>query len=199
MSIRFLNLMKKTRINVDVIFQEYYSSLKNSSGVLSKLDKRVFFIYPVFCALVLSLLGRLSKDYIEYVVTVMAIISGLLLNMLVLLISEAKKIPDNHVDKPNRKLLVKDTFSVISYTVLMALILIAISSLIYFINLSGWNFDFYIKRTHVHFDILEYAVIVWILRTFASIIILSLAIHILFNVVLIVRRIHTFFKYEIDC
>lgn len=80
MSIRFLNLMKKTRINVDVIFQEYYSSLKNSSGVLSKLDKRVFFTYPVFCALVLSLLGRLSKDYIEYVVTVMAIISGLLLN-----------------------------------------------------------------------------------------------------------------------
>ena len=50
MSIRFLNLMKKTRINVDVIFQEYYSSLKNSSGVLSKLDKRVFFyISSILC------------------------------------------------------------------------------------------------------------------------------------------------------
>lgn len=187
-------LLEKTRINIQEIIEEYYSSIKNSRGKISKIDKKTFFYFPILLAMVLSLLGNVTNDYIVLIVTTMSIISGLLLNMLLLLTAEAKKIPEYHSDPDTRKQLIKETFSVISYTILLSICIVVILSISYFIDIDKWHFS--IKKNF--FDLKDFPVIICIIRYTFSLLIMSVIIHIFIHVLLIVRRIHKFFSFEIQ-
>ena len=186
MSIHGLNLFQKTRINISEILHDYFKSLRNSQGKINKLDRRTFFYFPVFSGILMSLLGNVSKDYIMLIVTSMAIISGLLLNMLLLLTSEANNAPKDHVDLDTRKQLIKETVIVISYTILISIGLISFLTICYFITPSKWDLI-----------IDNYRWIIGDLKYVFSVITVSITIHILINVLLIVRRIHKFFQFEI--
>lgn len=186
MSIHCLNLFQKTRINISEIVHDYFKSLGNSKGKINKIDRRTFFYFPVLSGILMSLLGNVSKDYIMLIVTSMAIISGLLLNMLLLLTSEAKNAPKDHVDLDTRRRLIKETFIVISYTILISIGLIGFLTICYFISPSKWDFL-----------ISDYQEIISGLKYIFSVLTVSVTVHILINVLLIVRRIHKFFQFEI--
>lgn len=185
--------LKKTRININELIEEFYNSLRNSRGKISRIDKKTFFYLPICIAIPLSFIGGITKDYIVLIVTAMSIISGLLLNMLLLLTSEAKKEPANHIDHETRKQLIKETFSVISYTILVSIGLIIFLSIFYFLNFDEWHFSI----CNFSFNINNYPIFISCIHTLFSVVVMSVIIHIFINVLLIIRRIHKFFYNEI--
>ena len=185
--------LKKTRINIYELIDEYYNSLKNGRGKISKIDKKTFFYIPISISIFLSLIGGVTKDYIVLIVTAMSIISGLLLNMLLLLTSEAKKEPSKHIDPDTRKQLIKETFSTISYTILISMGLIIFLSIFYFLDFNKFN----LSICNCSFNIRNYPIFICIAHFIYSVIVMSIIIHVFINVLLIIRRIHKFFYYEI--
>lgn len=185
--------LKKTRINIQEIIEEYYASIRNSHGKISRIDKKTFFYFPAITAIVAAFLGDITKDYIILIVTIMSIISGLLLNMLLLLTAEAKRVPDNHPDPEIRKQLIRETFSVISYTILLSVFIIAVLSVFYFIDPEKWHFS--IKD--FSFSINNFPVFISCVRFLYSFMAIGIIVHVFVNVILIVRRIHKFFSFEI--
>jgi hypothetical protein len=87
----------------------------------------------------------------------MAIFSGLLFNVLVLLLSTTKACK-MHPDKENRKILLNETFYNLSYTILMSLVSIIIL-LVQKINIPSskelFCIDFLIKRSYTSSEIIQ--------------------------------------------
>lgn len=114
-----------TKINVFDIIKSHFKTLRNAnSNSLEFDDIIIFIISPVIVGgLFLYFNILLEKDSINLIVTIFSILTGLLINVLVLLFDIIKR----EKNKELKNQILKEIVSNISYSILISILTIAIS------------------------------------------------------------------------
>ncbi|WP_159523869.1 hypothetical protein [Sunxiuqinia indica] len=188
-----------SKVNVSEIISKHKSTLQGGNGKLLKLDKKFFITYPIILGLILSFLVRIPNDGLVNIFAIcLSIFIGLFLNLLVLIISFAEN-KLNIKDKSNRAILLEHTFYNITYTIVASLVGLG------FLFLS--NIDFFPANWKVDLNFINEKIIALktselTINTIAQFalyfVFYSIFIHIIMTLLMIVKRIFSLFKAEID-
>ena len=108
------------KINVLNIVKAHFQTIKHeTSGKTSRSDRWIFIYVPFIVALIPVFMNLgLEKETINILITVQSIFIGLLLNLLVLLYALINRRPEI----PKRKILLKEVFHNISFSILLAIV-----------------------------------------------------------------------------
>lgn len=151
------------KINVWRIIADHFSTLKNDNAKnISVVDLLVFFGLPALLLfLIIESKVCFSKEALNFAATTFAIFIGLLLNIQVLIFTSANK--NNSAD---RKKLLREVFSNISFSILLFILCLSIcatllfvppgttfvvlqSAMIYFALSAGLTLLMILKRIHI--------------------------------------------------
>lgn len=126
-----------SKIDIRMVFQDHFFTMKDeATGRISKLDIFTMFIVPVLLSLVSFVLCFQIPDvHVGTLISVFSIMAGLLFNVLVLIYSVSDQ-TGTGANKATRDELLRQTFSNISYTILICLVSVAALCLLLF--LSDW-------------------------------------------------------------
>lgn len=124
-----------SKINIYDILSGHLSTLCNDkSDKISKLDIITFYLVPLSVAIIIAYNSvSLSKETIGLVVTIGSILTGLLLNLLILVYDQKKNLPEvNQADAKWEKTQLRHTvieqlYYNISYSTIIALFLVIVS------------------------------------------------------------------------
>ncbi len=187
-----------SKVNVSEIVSKHKSTLQGGNGKLLKLDKKYFITYPIILGLILSFLIRIPNDGLVNIFAIcLSIFIGLFLNLLVLIISFAEN-KLNIKDKSNRAILLEHTFYNITYTIVASLVGLG------FLFLS--NIDFFPTNWKVNLSFIDRIIdlkaseltINAIVQFVLYFVFYSIFIHIIMTLLMIVKRIFSLFKAEIE-
>lgn len=170
-----------TKIDVRQLIKDHLSTMRDANtGLPSLVDVFVFFALPILASvgLVWLLEIELSKGGIELLTTVFSILTGLLLNLLVLIFDlsaksrdqveavnrEAGSNPNAYYGKLGAQKLIKETYVNISFEILVSLFVLGLLSLSL------------IDSTKIN--------------TILSLLIFSLVGHFLLTLLMIIKRMH---------
>ncbi|MCB2362256.1 hypothetical protein [Clostridium estertheticum] len=152
--ILILNTNDKSKINIMEIIRKHFSTLKVfNTEKIDKNDINIFFILPIFIAIILALYMILDDTRIGIIVTAFTIFIGLLFNILAILLAF-----DGERNKQIDKVFIKEVLYNVSFSIILA-ILVIVASIFMFIK---FNF---ITHGLLKF-ILLYLIIVFILSLF---------------------------------
>lgn len=160
----------KSKINVLGIIKEHFSTLVNANtGRPGPEDWILFFLIPILLAALLGFTRTvIDKDLSNTIITILSIFVGLLINVIVLLFDLVQRNEEKHQVK---NLILRETLTNISYTILISLATIVIAILTFLNN-------YYVKLG-------------------ASVIIFFLASHITITLLMIIKRMHALFSTEL--
>jgi hypothetical protein len=187
-----------SKVNVSEIVSKHKSTLQGGNGKLLKLDRKYFITYPIILGLILSFLIRIPNDGLVNIFAIcLSIFIGLFLNLLVLIISFAEN-KLNIKDKSNRAILLEHTFYNITYTIVASLVGLG------FLFLS--NIDFFPTNWKVNLSFIDRIIdlktceltINAIVQFVLYFVFYSIFIHIIMTLLMIVKRIFSLFKAEIE-
>ncbi|QEL56461.1 hypothetical protein [Chromobacterium paludis] len=167
-----------SKINIKSIIISHVKTLRNSTSPdVCWSDFIVFYIIPFVFALGLSIKFDITESFVNGVVTAASIFAGLLLNLLVLVytvLSRQRPTPPDQNSKNRREIFEKiltETFSNISYSILISVVLVATCLL------------FYIKGGYF--------------PTGNRLLILFLIFQLIITLLMILKRIHSLFENEL--
>lgn len=128
-----------SKIDVRVILKDHFLTLRDeATSRLSYIDIVVMFGIPaLFAVASISVRAGVNDSYVGTIVSMFSIFAGLLFNVLVLIysLSPQDEVPSDQKGEIRRRLL-KQAFSNISYSILIALAVVVILGLSLFVG--GW-------------------------------------------------------------
>ncbi|MBW9146844.1 hypothetical protein K2F40_14755 [Clostridium sp. CM028] len=144
----------KSKINIVDLIRKHFSTLKVfGTGKVDKNDINIFFILPIFIAIILALYMKIDDTRLGIIVTAFTIFIGLLFNILAILLAF-----DGERNKKIDKIFIKEVLYNVSFSIIVAILVIVVS-LFMFIKFNS--------IIHVLLDfILLYLILVFILTLF---------------------------------
>ncbi|MDT8716981.1 hypothetical protein IAI10_09955 [Clostridium sp. 19966] len=161
--ILFVRFSKIDKISIKKIIKEHLNSLKSSNssnGTLNLTEAICFFIFPFVFAVLFAWKKVLNEQDINTVITIFSIFTGLLFNLLILILDMVRKIKDmaNNENDANsyniRRTLLKETYANISFCIVLSLVLLSFS-FVFVIGVSKWLFK-YILSVLVYYCIITF-------------------------------------------
>lgn len=163
-----------TKIDISRIFREHFITLHRDNG--SKVELYYFFVMPLLIAAPFGFNYYVNDQILEVVIMVFSIFVGLLFNLLLLLydIVRKNKTHPNVSDKEIEEALIKQTYTNISFSISLSILIVAIS------------FTFSICK------------IMGLARTIISIVLYYLIIVLLLTLLMVLKRIYILLAEEFN-
>lgn len=192
-----------SKISLSAIFKEHDSSLKLENGKYSGTDKLCFVTLPLLIAVSCVFIFGIPNDRLVTIFsTILSVFIGMFLNLLALLVSFSK---DNSAvkDKKNRKKLLKETFSNVSYTIVISifslvfLLLSSIKFTLFDVLIISIDSSYIENLFNIQDELIKRINLVSYLTIIASFCFYLLFSKVLITTLMIVKRIYRFFNVEI--
>ncbi|EMJ9775481.1 hypothetical protein RGO69_002282 [Morganella morganii] len=176
-----------SKINIFYLIKGHINTLRLAdTGKISICDIITFFVLPAIISYSIVIIGfRVNKDLISILVNFSAIITALLLSVLVLVYEQGNKLKDKTPEKRSpldevKEKLLDAIYYNICYSILSGALLIA---LCFIISLTYSKFDFFLYESVFGF-------LVFIKKYIVIPLIIFLFIHLMLNIIMIVKRMH---------
>ncbi len=187
------NSKDNSKIYVTHIIKEHIKTFRHpKTNSLTRRDKFTFIWAPILFSFILSLtLGKPSDKMIDVLNVSLSVFVGLFLNLLVLILSILNKDTEKTTDKKGRKNLIKETFTNISFTIILGLIALG------FVLLSTWRpFSENLTLDIIKLNLkLDYNCIY---GNTISFILYSFIVELILTLLMVIKRIYSLFKVEIE-
>lgn len=130
-----LMAFSNSKLSVTQIISSHIKTLRNYSSKRTSIkDLLTFLILPVLIGFTLERSFYLSDKFSSSILTVFSILTGLLFNFLVLIIDACSKQKQrtvkNNINELRKLNLIKETFSNVSFSILIAIIIICMTLLL---------------------------------------------------------------------
>ncbi len=163
------------KINISRIVKDHLATIKNyKTGKISLNDIVLFFLFPIIISFIIVFNFILCKDIINILITSFSIFAALLFNLLLIIYDIINK----HFNKEDRNLklkkaFLKEIYSNISFSILVAIVIIVLCLSLFIINKIPY-------RYFIEF-IIYYVIVLFILTLF-----------------MVLKRIHSLLSKEIE-
>lgn len=116
--------MSDSKININNIIENHLCSFRGKNKAFTKEDKNSFFLYPLITAIMLAIIKLPSYAVKENFSLCLSILIGLLLNLLVLILSNisSKSIKISPKSISSRLELLKETYYNTAFTIILCII-----------------------------------------------------------------------------
>ena len=191
-----------SKINICEVLIGHFRTLKNAdTNKISLWDIFTFIILPFIIAAAFSLLGSgITKDLISLLVNFSAILTALLLSVLVLVYDQESKIrqrKDIDTFYESKKALLTELYYNICYSILCGVLLVVLCFIVSLFpdNQSGF---FYGKTHEYYVSIINTTLKLNVLYYFLCPLIIYVCVHLILNIIMIVKRMHALLTLDVN-
>lgn len=182
-----------SKINVCEIISGHFNTLRNAdTKKLSFYDILTFIVIPIFISIGVSYsVVMISKDLVSLLVNFSAILTALLLSVLVLVYDQETKIrekKDTDTFYPTKKKLLQELYYNICYSIVCGVILVVFCFLVSLYTVSPLGV---ISGNTYNLSVFDYNISFNFVSCIYFPIIIFLAIHLILNILMIVKRMHS--------
>lgn len=183
-----------SKIDICEVLIGHFRTLKDAdTKKISIWDIFTFIILPFIIAASFSFSGTgITKDLISLLVNFSAILTALLLSVLVLVYDQESKIrqrKDTDTFYESKKILLTELYYNICYSILCGVLLVVMCFVVSLFSVDSSGY-FYAKTHEYFFDMINTTLKFNVLSYFLCPLIIYVCVHLILNIIMIVKRMH---------